>query len=260
MVNLKNYNVVPKHFVLLLTFILLVSCGKQNYTISKIEGTKVSITEKQPTNTTIENFIKPYREHIDKDLSEVLAYSPETLEKAKGEWQTNIGSFLADITLEKSNKIFTSREKKTIDICLLNHGGIRSIIPKGDVTARTAFEIMPFENSAIVVALEAEQIKEIANYIVAEKKPHPLSGMSFTIDKNNEVKTILIQGKPLENNKIYYVVTSDYLSNGGDNMNFFKKGSPKFDLDYKLRNIVIDYFKDVDTLKINKDIRITKEN
>lgn len=42
-------------------------------------------------------------------------------------------------------------------------------------------------------------------------------------------------------------------------MNFFKKSVERFDLDYKLRNIIIDYFKDVDTLKINKDIRITKE-
>jgi 2',3'-cyclic-nucleotide 2'-phosphodiesterase (5'-nucleotidase family) len=102
---------------------------------------------------------------------------------------------------------------------------------------------MPFENSAIVLALKAEQIAEIATYIVAEKKPHPLAGMTFTIDKNNAVKNILVQGKPLQNDKTYYVVTSDYLANGGDNMNFFKKSSQKFDLDYKLRNIVIDYFK-----------------
>lgn len=260
MVNLKNYSVVLKQFVLLLTFSILVSCGSKNYDVSRIEGKKIGITEKQASNSEIEAFIKPYREHIDQDLSEVLAYCPETLEKSKGEWQTNIGSFLADVTLEKSNKIFLLREKKSIDICLLNHGGIRSIIPKGDVTARTAYEIMPFENSAIVIGLKGTQIAEIANYIVAEKKPHPLAGMTFTIDKNNTVKNIMVQGKPLENDKIYYVVTSDYLSNGGDNMNFFKKGVQTFDLDYKLRNILIDYFKEVDTLRINKDIRITKEN
>lgn len=260
MVNLKNYGVVLKHFVLLLTFSTLISCGSKNYGISRIEGKKISITEKQSSDSEIEVFIKPYREHIDKDLSEVLAYCPETLEKSKGVWQTNIGNFLADVTLEKSNKIFVSREKKSIDICLLNHGGIRSIIPKGNVTARTAYEIMPFENSAIAIALKGEQILEIANYIVSEKKPHPLAGMTFTIDKNNVVKNIMVQGKPLENDKIYYVVTSDYLSNGGDNMNFFKKGIQTFDLDYKLRNILIDYFKEVDTLKINNNIRITKEN
>ena len=118
---------------------------------------------------------------------------------------------------------------------------------------------MPFENSAFVIALKGEQIIEIANYIVSEKKPHPLAGMTFTIDKNNTVKDISVQGKPIENDKTYYVVTSDYLSNGGDNMNFFKKGTATFDLDYKLRNILIDYFKEVDTLKINHDIKIKEE-
>jgi 2',3'-cyclic-nucleotide 2'-phosphodiesterase (5'-nucleotidase family) len=72
-------------------------------------------------------------------------------------------------------------------------------------------------------------------------------------------KDILVQGKPLDKNKIYYVATSDYLSNGGDNMLFFKKGVEKYDLEYKLRNIIIDYFKANKTILANKDVRITKE-
>lgn len=259
MVNLKNYNVVLKHFVLLLTFLFVVSCGQQKYYVSKIEGKKIGITENQTSNPEIDAYIKPYREHIDSDLSAVLAYCPETLDKSKGEWQTNIGCFFSDITIEKCNPVFQSREKKSIDICILNHGGIRTVIPKGNVTARNAYEVMPFENSAVVVALKGEQIQEMVNYIITEKKPHPLSGIKFTITKENSSKDILIQGKPLETDKIYYVVTNDYLANGGDNMTFFKKGIQRFDLDYKLRNILIDYFKDVDTLKINKDIRIIKE-
>jgi 2',3'-cyclic-nucleotide 2'-phosphodiesterase (5'-nucleotidase family) len=259
MVKLKNYNVGMKHFVLLLTFLFLISCSNQKYYVTKIEGKKIGVTEKQSSVAEIENYIKPYRDHIDKDLSEVLAYCPETLDKSKGEWQTNIGCFLADITLEKSNPVFQKRENKSIDICLLNHGGIRTIIPKGDVTARNAYEVMPFENSAVIVGLKGDQILEIANYIVSEKKPHPLSGMTFTIAKDKSVKDILVQGKALDLNKVYYVVTSDYLSNGGDNMTFFKKGVSRTDIDYKLRNIMIDYFKDVDTLKIDSSIRITKE-
>ena len=151
------------------------------------------------------------------------------------------------------------REKKSVDICLLNHGGIRTIIPKGDVTARNAFEIMPFENSAVVVALKGEQVLDIVNYIITEKKPHPLRGMTFTIDKTNKPQNILVQGKPLDNDKIYYVATSDYLAYGNDNMLFFKKAIQKYNLDYKLRNIIIDYFKETKTIIANKDIRITKE-
>lgn len=258
MVNLKNYNVVLKHFVLFLTFLFVVSCGQQKYYVTKVEGKEIGITDKNTEVANIENFIKPYRENIDKDLNAVLSNAPQTLDKS-GEWQTPMGNFLADITLEKSNVVFQSREKKSIDICMMNHGGIRSIIPKGNVTARTAFEIMPFENSAYVVALKGEQILEMINYIITEKKPHPLAGLTFTIDKNNTAKAILVQGKPLENDKIYYVVTSDYLYNGGDNMLFFKKGVQSFDLNYKLRNIIIDYFKENKIIEAKSDIRITKE-
>lgn len=259
MVNLKNYSIVLKHFVLLLTFLLLNSCGNNKYSVSKIEGKKIGVTNDQSEVAEIERYIKPFRDHIDKDLSTILAYSPETLEKSKGEWQTNIGNFLADVTFEKCNVVFQSREKKLLDMCILNNGGIRSIIPKGNVTARNAYEVMPFENSATVIALKGEQILEMVNYLIAEKKPHPLSGIQFTIASNGIAKDILIQGKPVENNTIYQVVTNDYLANGGDNMVFFKKGITRTDLDYKLRNILIDYFKDVDTLKINTNKRIIKE-
>lgn len=259
MVNLKNYSVVFKHFVLLLTFLILVSCGQQNYTVSRIEAKKIGIEKQYSESTEIEKYIKPYRDYIDKDLSTPLAYNPEILDKSKGEWQTNIGCFLADIVLEKCNPIFTSREQKTIDICLLNHGGIRSIIPKGNVTARNAYEVMPFENSAVVIELKGEQILELTNYIISEKKPHPISGLKFTISNENKSKDVLIQGKNFDISKTYYVVTNDYLANGGDNMTFFKKGIQRYDLDYKLRNVIIDYFKDVDTLKINSDTRIIKE-
>ena len=258
MVKLKNYNVVLKHFVLLLTFTAFISCAEKKYAVTKIEGKEIGITDKNSEVVEIENFIKPYRDKIDADLNKVMANAPETLDKS-GEWQTSMGNFLADITFEKTNKVFQLREKKSIDICLLNHGGIRSIIPKGNVTARTAYEVMPFENSAIVIGLKAEQILEIVSYIISEKKPHPLKGLTFSIDKNNQPKNILGNGNPLENDKVYYVVTSDYLSNGGDNMLFFKKGIEQYNLDYKLRNIIIDYFKENKVITANKDIRITKE-
>lgn len=258
MVKLKNYNVVLKHFVLLLTFISVISCAEKKYAVTKIEGKEIGITDKNSEVAEIENFIKPYRDKIDEDLNKTLANAPETLDKS-GEWQTPMGNFLADITFEKSDKVFQLREKKSLDICLLNHGGIRSIIPKGAVTARTAYEVMPFENSAIVIGLTSEQILEMINYIISEKKPHPLKGLTFTIGKDNQPKNILVNGKALDSSKMYYVVTSDYLSNGGDNMVFFKKGVEQYNLDYKLRNIIIDYFKENKTIVANKDIRITKE-
>ncbi len=249
-----------KHFVLIITFsILLLSC-KSSYQVVKIEGKQISVSDTTAKNADIENFIKPYREHINKDLDSILAYCPVTLDKSKGEWQTNIGNFMADVCLEKSNDLFLKRHQKTVDICLLNNGGIRSIIPKGNVTTRTAFEIMPFENSMIVVALKGTQIKELVDYLIKERKPHPLSGMKIILEENLQVKSITIQGEELDLDRIYYVATSDYLSNGGDNMTFFLKNEGDFDLDYKIRNILIDYFKSVDQVIASPEPRIIIES
>ena len=120
MVNLKNYNDFLKLFVIFLTLFFIVSCSTKSYTVTKIEGKRIPITEKENQNTKIETFIKPYREKINNDLDKVLAYNPETLDKSKGEWQTNIGNFISDVTLKEGNKVFNKRENKNIDICLLN--------------------------------------------------------------------------------------------------------------------------------------------
>jgi 2',3'-cyclic-nucleotide 2'-phosphodiesterase (5'-nucleotidase family) len=165
---------------------------------------------------------------------------------------------MADVTLERTNRVLKLRNLPLAQVCILNHGGIRSILPKGNVTARSAYEIMPFENSSVVIALKGTQLVEMANYIVSEKKPHPLAGLTFTI-RQNEATQIKIQGQPLDEKMTYFVATSDYLSNGGDNMSFFKKGIETIDVDYKIRNILIDYFKETDTVRVKNDIRINQE-
>ena len=256
MIKLKNYTVITTFFVLFITFSLFFYGCKSNYEIVKIEGKQIGISDTSSENPEIENFIKPFRNHINKDLDSVLAFCPETLDKSKGEWQTNIGNFMADVCLRESNKIFSKRYAKTVDICLLNHGGIRSIIPKGNITTRTAFEVMPFENNMVVAALKGSQIMEMIEYLIVEKKPHPLSGMQITLDKNKTFKSVLINGDVLDLNKVYYVATSDYLVNGGDNMNFFLKNNQLFDLDYKIRNILIDYFKAVEVVEASSTQRI----
>ena len=253
----KKYNTYPKRFVLFLTFTALFSCGSHKVHNDRIEGKKIGITSQYSNNPEIENFIAPYRTHIDKDLDSVLSYCPETMDKSKGSrWQTTIGNLLAETTFNAADKLFYTRENKHVDICLLNHGGIRAIIPKGDVTARTAYNVMPFENSLVIVGLKGEQIKEMAEYMIREGKPHPLDGMTIVIDSNNTIKSVLVQNKPLDLSKTYYVATSDYLYNGGDSMFFFQKALSYFEADYKLRNILIDYFKTTDTLPVITTERI----
>lgn len=260
MVNVKKNTISFRYFVILLTFSCFFSCKTNEYYNYKVEGKKISITAEKGENQQIKTFVAPFREHIKKDLDSVLAFSPETLDKSKGKFQTTIGNLLAQVVFEIGNPIFKNRNQLSIDFCLLNHGGIRSIIPQGNVTSRTAFEVMPFENSLIIVGIKGSKVKEMATYLLTEKKPHPLYGIKIFVNKDNlNVNRIEINGKPLEDDKTYYVATSDYLSNGGDNMTFLKESYIKIDMNYKLRNILIDYFKKVDTLPIITDEKIILE-
>lgn len=254
----KIFSVKITHFVIFITLVCFVSCSKK-YQLTKIEGKNTQISNELPLNTAVESFIKPYREHITKDLDSILAYNPVTLDKSIGTWETSIGNFMADVCFQKATIIYNKRFHKSIDICLLNHGGIRSIIPKGTITTRTAFEVMPFENNLVVIALKGEQIKEMVNYFIQEKKPHPLAGMKIYLDAQLKIQSIVVGNSPLDTSEIYYVATSDYLSNGGDNMTFFLKNVGTFDLDYKIRNVLIDTFKEIDTLNVSTEKRIIIE-
>lgn len=261
MVNVKKKRNYFTYFVILLTFSAIIACKTKTATLYEIQGKQINISKDYSPDQTIENFIDPYKNHINKDLDNILANNPVTQDKSIGKWETNIGNLLAEATLELSRPVFEKKENKTIDLCILNHGGIRSIIPQGNVTTRTAFEVMPFENSLIVATLKGSAIQELAEYFLNERKPHPLAGIKIYLEKDEKtIKKIEINNQPLDVLKTYYVVTSDYLVNGGDNMNFFKTSAKNFDLEYKIRNLLIDYFKKVDTLPNNNNPKIILEN
>ncbi len=258
MVKLKKYRVRLKHFVLFLTFASVAACGTQKQQVARIEGREIQISGQVGQSEKVDAFIEPYRQKVDRDLNTVLAYAPQTLDK-NGQWQTTMGNMFSDVARQYGSRLFLKREGKPIDIVMLNNGGIRTIIPKGDVTTRTAFEIMPFENSMVVCAMRGTVVNELVRYIITERKPHPLSGLTFTIGKSGAARNILVNGQPLQEDQLYYVGTNDYLYSGGDNMTFFKKSEARYDLDYKLRNILIDYFTDVDTVPLITDERISVE-
>jgi len=235
--------------------ITLIGCKQAPVSVTKITAENIDITDSLETVAKIDSFIKPYRDHINKDLSSVLAYSVATYSKSDGELNTAIGNFMADIVYEQANPIFKSRTGKDIDFVLLNHGGIRSIISKGNVTTRTAYQVMPFENSIVVLDLPGKQVQELIEYLVRNKRAHPISKLTIEVDSEFKLKKALIKGKPFDLNKNYLVCTNDYLANGGDRMNFFKINDSLYVLDYKIRNALIDYLKKVDTISPTRDNR-----
>lgn len=241
---------------LLLLFFSIESCETE-YLLS---GNKIEINNTIEKDNKIVAFINPYKNNVDKQMDSVLAYSPVDYDKKNGVLNTAIGNMMADVVLKLSNPVYRARTNKNIDFVLLNHGGIRSIISKGNITFRTAYKVMPFENSVVVCELKGRDLYELINYLTLNRKAHPISGINIVLDKNYNLLDVKINGKKIDENKIYSVATSDYLLNGGDKMTFFSKSKKNTTLDYKIRNVLIDYFKEVDTVNFKIDNRFIIKN
>jgi len=247
-----------KHFVTITTLCFLLSCKQQEkVSLTQIKAQQEAIDSTIVANKRIDSFINPFKNHLNKELDTPLANASSNLTKTDGELVSSLGNLMADICLTQANPIFEKRENKNIDFVLLNYGGIRAPIPKGNITARNAFEVMPFENELVVVELSGVKTEELLTYLATEKKAHPIANMSLKVTKEeNQYSEVIINGNSFDETKNYFVLTSDYLQQGGDNMKFFSNPIKIYKTEYKLRNALIDYFKKADTIVPNLEKRI----
>ena len=247
-----------KKFCLLGLLLALFACKESQVTLNAIEGTQLAITDSLPQDQQVLDYIAPFKKHINDEMSAVLAYAPQSHSKTEGPYNTAIGNMMADAVLELSNPIFKSRTGHEIDGVLLNHGGITSTLNAGDVTMRTAYDIMPFENSIIVVELNADKVRDMFNYLKSGKA-HPIANMQLILGEDDSIVKTLVNGKPIEDGKTYFIATNDYLRQGGDGMVFFEDPVSETVLNYKVRSVLIDYFKEKDTIAPVRDNRFIKE-
>jgi 2',3'-cyclic-nucleotide 2'-phosphodiesterase (5'-nucleotidase family) len=236
---------------------LILSCNNSK-TLVNTDGKNISINREIEPVKQVEDIINPYKLNLDKTMNKVLSFSVDNYSKNDGDYNTAIGNLMADAVLELTNPVFKNTTEKNIDMVLLNHGGIRSILPKGKVTTKTAYKLMPFENSIVVAALKGSVVFEMINYLKISNKAHPTSGLELVINANDSYKKIQIGGKAIDSEKLYYIATNDYLYKGGDQMEFFKKSDTLYRLNYKIRNVLLDYFSIHDTLNPKADQRFIK--
>ena len=236
---------------------LILSCNNSRILVNT-DGKNISINREIEPVKQVEDIINPYKLNLDKTMNKVLSFSVDNYSKNDGDYNTAIGNLMADAVLELTNPVFKNKTEKNIDMVLLNHGGIRSILPKGKVTTKTAYKLMPFENSVVVTALKGSVVFEMINYLKISNKAHPISGLELVINADNSYKKIQIGGKAVDSEKLYYIATSDYLYKGGDQMEFFKKSDTLYKLNYKIRNVLLDYFSTHDTLNPEADQRFIK--
>ncbi len=233
----------------------MTSCNNTKEQLSEIHGVQLKIDTALYEVDSINSYVEPYRNRINQVLDSSLAYAPTSLLLDDGKRNTSLGNLIADIVLEETAPVFKSRTGEKLDFVVLNRGGLRSIISSGNVTARNAYEVMPFENYISVVRLNGTLVRELINFLVMAKREHPIAGIQIILDKKGALDSVNIDGSPFDESRSYYIATSDYLVQGGAEVGFFKNVDSVISTDYLLRNAIIDHFKKVDTLRANIDDR-----
>lgn len=202
------------------------------------------------TDSSMVSEIAPYKTKVDEEMNQVIGISDVALEKNQPEGL--LGNFVSDASLETARKVLVDQQPVKIDFAVFNNGGLRNPLPKGNLTKGNVFELMPFENELVVVTLSGSNTLKLLNYI-AFKDGVPVSGIRMKLSNKTPVD-ITINNMPFDSTKSYSVLTSDYLSNGGDDL-FFLSESPQQYINLKLRNALLDYISE----QSKKGLHITSQ-
>lgn len=242
--------------IYLVSLIFLVSsCKKTKVYLSTVRANTEAVDSRFAPVSSIDSFIAPYKLELDAEMKQVLSYTPVDLVKTDSLKQTTLGNLTADICFEMATSIYKDRTGHTIDFALFNYGGLRTILSKGSITKGDVFKVMPFENELVVVTLSAKKVTELIEFFIRSSRTHPISKeVDLTIDQDSF--NLEIQGQKFDPSKTYRILTSDYLQNGGSNMNFFKEPITIDHLNYKVRAALLDYFTNIDTVRVKIDGRV----
>lgn len=227
-----------KFLARLLFFSLLISvaaCSHTKIAVSNVNETHY-IINKNEVDSTAYKTILPYKKNHDELMNKVIAKSEESFLKA--EVESTIGNIFCDAVMYET-KLLLAGDSSILDAAIFNKGGLRNSLPKGNITVGNIFELMPFDNQVVLLKLSGAQFKDMCNTI-AEKGGIPVGGIRLTI-KDKLAENVTIKGKTLDTTKDYWVVTSDYLANGGDNYIFFKNAKERRLMNVLLRDMLINY-------------------
>ena len=255
MLNIKNSALC----ILVVPMLLAIGCqniSQGEYHVASVTATHIGITPTTLPEESMTKFLSPRVDSLWQAMSEVISYSPRFI----GKNDQMLGAWLSDVSIEQTKKYLASKgENINIQIALFNAGGMRTTMPQGDVNLGFVYEFMPFENSYVLVTLNNVAMREMFDYLAksaAQGIFHPLAGMHLVYTKDGQYDHTTTVGQwRLNPERSYTVLTTDFLLKGGDNMNFFAKGTNVRPIKLKMREALMDYITSVDTLTIPNDKR-----
>jgi 2',3'-cyclic-nucleotide 2'-phosphodiesterase (5'-nucleotidase family) len=236
--------------------LLLLSC-KTPLNIANIHTEKnIYITDQLQEDKAIDDVIQPYKHELEGKMNAIISHT--NVELSKSGDNSNLGNLLADYTFEGADEWAKKNNIPPVDAAVINIGGIRTIIAKGDILTKQIYEVMPFENEIVIIKMNGKDLEGLFDYYLKTQKNNPVSHLLIETE-NGTLSQKLINGKAIDSNKTYYIATSDYLALGGDNMFFFSKGE-MISTGIKMRDLFLEKFKQNPEISSPNDVRLIFKN
>jgi 2',3'-cyclic-nucleotide 2'-phosphodiesterase (5'-nucleotidase family) len=219
---------------LALTLSVEITACNHFYQSQGVKYKDYQIAPEQKTDSSLSAFLKPYADSVNKLMDVVIAQLRTTLEKKQPEG--TLGNLLADTYLEMAREKFETH----VDAAFVNYGGIRmSTVTAGALTLGRVYEIMPFDNLLLIQKVKGNVLQEFLDFQTV-RGGWPMAGIRMQI-KGKKATNIMVGGKPLDPEAWYVIANSDYVINGGDNVNMLKD-IPSVNIGYLMRDALIEYF------------------
>ena len=123
--------------------------------------------------------------------------------------QSRLGNLTAD------GLIWIAKEFYDVDadISIYNSGGIRANIDKGDVTLGDVYAVYPFDNVVSILEVKGSDLYELFGSVAGGSLP--VGGDIKMVIRDDSIISVTINGKQINENQTYTIVTIDYLANLG---------------------------------------------
>jgi 2',3'-cyclic-nucleotide 2'-phosphodiesterase (5'-nucleotidase family) len=182
----------------------------------------------------LSNLIAPYKQQLEGFMNDTIGMLEGDLYKSKPEG--SLGNFVCDELLSFARM----HSSQPIDFCFFNNGGLRvQSLSKGALIVKNIYELLPFENTLEIIKLDGATCLLLLHK-AAEEGGVPVSGIRFSI-VDAHASDVVVQEQPFDPAKSYFILTNDYLANGGEPV--MKNTLQRISLPFKLREALIEHLR-----------------
>ena len=196
------------------------------------------------------DMIDVYSATVTEKMEEVIGHCPRAIRK--GSPESPLGNLTGDALIWMAEEYYGVKA----DVGIYNYGGIRAEISAGDLTVGDVYAVYPFDNVLSIVTLSGRDLKKLFEY-VASSGGLPINKGVRMVISNNKVKSVTVDGKPIEDSKTYTVATIDYLVNLG--RYGLENAQSRHDSPEIIRDCFVSYFRHLAALNDRKEITAAKD-